>query len=229
MTFLEMCEKLRQECGIAGTISSVSDQAGMHGRLIGYIQKANREIQLRKANWKFLWNEWSQALSGVTGGEVAPPDGLGMFDQASFWVDAGTDDAFPLKWIDHKKWRDEYRHQYTDTDQPVFVTIKPNGRVAILPSPSADYTSKTLTADYWRAPVELVSNAQVSLIPEQFHQIVVAQAKMYWAEYSHDTGRYNSAFVEHERLYMELKAHSLPGTEDDGKSESSLSHVIEVM
>lgn len=228
MTFLELCEKLRQECGIAGTISSVTGQTGMHGRLIGYIQKANREIQSRKANWKFLWAEWSQVLSGLTGGEAAPPDGLGMFDQTSFWVDAGTEDAFPLTWIDHKRWRDYYRHQYTTVDQPAFVTIKPNGRVAILPAPSADYSSKTLSADYWRAPVDLVSDGQLSLIPVQFHQIIVALSKMYWAEYAHDTGVYSAAAVEHERLYMELKAHSLPGTEDDGKSESSLSHVIEV-
>lgn len=228
MTFLEMCELLRQECGIAGTISSVTGQSGMHGRLVNYIKKANRKIQRRKTNWKFLWNEWSQSLSGLTGGDIAPPDGLGMFDQTSFWVDAGTVDAFPLKWIDHKKWRDYYRHQYTEADQPALVTIKPNGRVAVLPVPSSDYTSKTLTADYWRSPVELVSNGQESIIPSQFHDLIVAQAKVYWAEYAHDTGGYNSAFVEHEAGYSELKTHSLPGTEDDGKSESSLSHVIEV-
>jgi len=226
MTFLEMCELLREECGIAGTIVTVSGQTGMHKRLIGYIQKANRKIQSRKANWKFLWAEWLQVL---TGGELNPPDGLGMFDQTSFWVDAGTDDAFPLEYVDYKKWRDYLRHQQNEPGQPIYVTIKPNGKVVISPSPNSDYTAKNLTADYWRSPIELVSNSQISPIPLAFHQAIVAQAKVYWAEYSHDTGRYNSASLEHEQLYAELKAHSLPGNEDDGKSESSISHVIEVL
>lgn len=227
-TFLELCEKLREECGIAGTISSVTGQTGMHARLIGYIQKANRKIQSRKANWKFLWNEWTPLLSTVVSGELTPPDGLAMFDQTSFWVGAGTEDAFPLKYLDYRVWRDTVRRQYIDADQPTFVTIKPNGKVGISPSPSSDYTSLTLTAEYWKRPVELVSDGQVSVIPVQFHSIIVALAKMYWAEYTHDTGRYDAAFVEHEDLYRDLKAHSLPGMEDDGKSESSIPMVIEV-
>lgn len=229
MTFLELCEKLREECGIAGTIATVTGQTGMHQRLIGYIQKANREIQSRKANWKFLWVEWTQVLSGVSGGELNPPDGLGMFDQTSFWVDAGTANAFPLEYVDHKEWRDSLRHQSTDLDQPAFVTIKPNGKVGIMPSPSTEYTTSILTADYWRSPVDLVSNGQSSLIPIQFHQIIVELAKMYWSEYAHDTGRYNAAFVSHDILYKALRSHSLPGNEDDGKSQASILNTIEVL
>ena len=224
-TFLELCEKLREECGIAGTIPSVIGQTGMHARLIGYIQKANRKIQSRKINWKFLWNEWSTTLSS---GELTPPDGLAMFDQGSFWVDAGTSDAFPLRYLDYRTWRDMARQQFIDVGQPVCVTVKPNGKVGISPPPDSTYVSSTLTADYWRQPVELVSNNQVSVIPTHLHQIIVAQAKMYWAEYAQDSGRYDAAFVEHEDLYRDLKAHSLPGMEDDGKSESSTPMTIEV-
>jgi hypothetical protein len=228
-TFLELCEQLREEVGVQGTVSSTSGQAGMTLRLINYVKKANLKIQRRKVNWKFLWAEWSQVLSGISvDGEFAPPDGLGMFDQTSFWVDAGAADAFPLAYVDHKVWRDNLRHRYSDADQPQFATIKPNGRVAILPRPSTDYTAKSLTADYWRSPVALVSNGQKSIIPEEYHQIIVAQAKMYWAEYAHDTGLYNAAYVEHEDIYRELKAQYLPGNEDDGKSQSSIFHAIEV-
>jgi len=225
-TFLQLCEKLREEVGVAGTISTVTNQSGMHLRLINYIIKADKKIQRRKINWKFLWAEWSQALTSGTGGELTAPDGLGMFDQTSFWLDAGTADALHLQYIDYKLWRDFYRHQYTETDQPAFVSIKPDGKVAILPASSGSYT---LTADYWRAPVPLVNNGQVSMIPEHFHDIIVAQAKMYFAERAHDNGLYQSALIEHEDTYREMKAHCLPGNEDDNKSQASISHVIEIL
>ena len=228
-TFIQLVEQLREEVGVAGTISSVTNQSGMHLRLINYIVKADKKIQRRKQNWKFLWNEWSTLLSAMVSGELNPPAGLGMFDQTSFWLDAGTEDALQLQYVDHKQWRDFYRHQYTETDQPAFVTIKPNGKLAILPAPSADYTSSTLTADYWRQPVPLVDSGQSPLIPEEFHDCIVAQAKIYYAERAHDTGLYQSAFIEHEDTYREMKAHCLPGNEDDNKSQSSLIHVIEVL
>ena len=225
-TFLQLCEQLREEVGVQGTTSTTANQTGMHLRLINYIIKADKKIQRRKTNWKFLWNEWSQSITAETGSEINPPAGLGMFDETSFWLDAGTDDAVQLQYVDHKEWRDFYRHQFSETDPPAYVAIKPNGKLAILPAPDAAYT---LTADYWRTPVPLVSQNQVSLIPEQFHDIIVAQAKIYFAERAHDTGLYQSAYVEHEDAYRELKAHQLPGAEDDNKSQSSISHVIEIL
>lgn len=223
-TFLQLCEQFREEIGVQGTISTVVNQTGMHARLINYIKKANRKIQRRKANWKFLWNEWSTALSAGVDGELTAPDGLSMFDQTSFWLDDN-----PLTYVDHKVWRDLYRHNYTDADEPLFVTIKPNGKVLVIPEPSADFLASTLTADYWRKPVELVSDSQVSLIPEEFHDVIVAQAKVYFAEKSHDTGLYQSAFAEHEEHYRELKAAQLPGNEDDAKSQASILNVIEIL
>ena len=225
-TFLQLCEQLREEVGVQGTISTVSGLTGMHLRLVNYIIKADKKIQRRKINWKFLWNEWEQAITSETGSEINPPAGLGMFDQTSFWLDAGTSDAVQLRYIDYKEWRDFHRHQYSETNQPVYVAIKPNGKLAILPAPDDDYP---LTADYWRAPVPLVNSGQVSLIPEQFHDLIVAQAKIYFAERAHDSGLYQSAYVEHEDTYREMKAHCLPGNEDDNKSQSSISHVIEIL
>ena len=225
-TFLQLCEQLREEVGVQGTISSVSGQTGMHLRLINYIIKADKKIQRRKANWKFLWAEWEQEITVETGGEISPPAGLSMFDQTSFWLDAGTSDAVQLQYVDYKEWRDFHRHPYSETDPPTYVAIKPNGKLAILPAPDGDYT---LTADYWRAPVPLVNQNQVSLIPEQFHDLIVAQAKIYFAEKSHDSGLYQSAYVEHEDTYREMEAHCLPGDEDDNKSQSSISHVIEIL
>jgi hypothetical protein len=226
MTFLELLKQFHRETGISGVVSTTSGLSGMLLRARNYIVKANRKIQRRKTNWKFLWAEWELTLTAES--EYPPPDGIGTFDQSSFWLNAGTIDAKPLQYVDHKVWRDTLKNQLLDTDEPSFVTIKPNGKVAVLPPPSADSIGSIITCDYWRAPVDLANDTQVSLIPEQFHDIIVEQAKVYFHAFRHDTGAYNDSYIESEALYLALKDHSLPGREDDNKSESSLSRTIMV-
>ena len=227
-TFLELCQQLHSDTGTAGVLATTVDQTGQLKRIVDYIVKANRKIQRRKANWKFLWAEWEYTIV-VDTSEFSPPDGIGSFDQTSFWVDVGTDDARKLNWIDHKEWREVYQNEYTESDESSFVTIKPNGRLAILPIPDSDTAGSVVTCDYWRAPVDLSGDTYISLIPEQFHDAIVSLAKMYFAEKKHDTGLYNSAFIEHESIYSELKAYSLPGQEEERKSEASISRAIEVI
>jgi len=108
------------------------------------------------------------------------------------------------------------------------VTIKPNGTVAVLPLPRAEDLATFISADYWRAPVPLVTDAQVSLIPVQFHQAIVALGKLYFAEKLHDTGLYSSAGMEVDSMLKEMHAHCLPGNEEDNKSESTVEMHIEV-
>ena len=226
-TFLELCTRLHQDLRVGGSLASVVGQTGMLKRVVDSISKANRKIQRRKTNWKFLWSEWELTLT--TDSEYSPPDGLGSFDETSFWIDVGTDDVRMIQYVDYKEYRDVYRTMLTDTDEIEIVTIKPNGRHGVSPSPNTDSVGKIITCDYWRSPVELTANNQISQIPPQFHDAIIAQAKMYFADIQHDTGWYNSSFAEHEMIYAELKAHSLPGKEDDRKSESSINRVIEVM
>jgi hypothetical protein len=227
-TNLVLCQMLHQDVGVAGAIPTVIDQIGMLKRVVDYVNKANRKIQRRKTNWNFLWAEWDLTLV-IDQSEYPPPDGIGAFDQTSFWVKAGTVNARQLTYIDYKEWRDFYQHMYTDSNESAFVTIKPNGNIAVLPAPDSADAGSVMTADYWKAPVDLTADAQVSLIPEQFHDCIVSLAKVYFAEKAHDTGLYNSAYIEHEQTYKELKAHSLPGQAEERKSESSIPKVIEVM
>lgn len=226
-TFLELCQQLHLDVGVAGSISTVSGQIGMLERIVGYIKKANRKIQSRKTNWNYLWSEWELTLVDDMS-EYPPPDNIGAFDQTSFWINAGTVDAKKLRYVDFKEWRDIYQNTLTETDEPYIITIKPNGKVAILPTPGGDDAGLVVTGDYWKAPVDLLDNSQKSIIPEQFHDAIVALGKQYFAEKAHDTGLYNSAYIEHESIYAELKAHSLPGKSEDRKSESSIPMVIEV-
>ena len=227
-TFLELCQQVHEECGIGGSISTVVGQTGMLRRVINWVAKADVKIQSRKSNWKFLWSEWEvELLDGY--GEYFPPDNVSMFDENSFWKDVGTDDAIHMKFVKYNEYRDGLRQQYTESDESEYVVLKPNGKLLFVPTPNADDASKYVSAEYWKSPVKLVSNDQVSVIPVQFHDLIVSQAKVYHAEYRHDTGAYNAAYIEHETRYPDLKAHSLPGQEDQNKSESTQPMTITVI
>lgn len=225
-TFLELCQQMHSDCKVGGTIASVTGQTGMLLRVVNDIKKANRKIQRRKSNWKFLWAQ--KELTLVNQSVYTPPDNLSLLDEQSFWAKAGTSDARHIKYVDWKTWRDVYQHQFTEEDEVAFVTVRPDGNLAVLPHPDTTDQGTVITFDYWKSPVDLSANSQVSVIPEQFHDAIITQAKQYFFERMHNTGRFNAAYSEHELIYAELKAHSLPGQEEERKSEASNPMVITV-
>jgi hypothetical protein len=227
-TFLELCQQVHEECGVGGTISTVVGQTGMLRRIVNWVVKADMKIQSRKSNWKFLWAEWEvELIEGFS--EYKPPDDISMFNEKSFWKDVGTDDAVHMKFVKYDDYRDSLRQQYTENDESEYVVLKPNGKLLFVPAPDTGDAGKYVSSEYWRSPIRLVNNNQVSVIPVQFHDLIVSQAKVYHAEYRHDTGAYNAAYIEHETRYPDLKAHSLPGQEDQNKSESTQPMTITVI
>jgi hypothetical protein len=226
-TFLNICQTLHSDFRIGGTLSTVSGQTGMLKRVVDAVVWADREIQRSKTNWKFLWSEWSIVLVPAIS-EYSPPDLLGSFDETSFWYEQGSDDSYQIPFVNYRTFRDSYKAIYS-TDQggtPEVITIRPDGKISILPKPSTEEDGKEISSEYWKKPADLSNDDDVSAIPEQFHDAILYLAKMHLAETMHDTGWYNSASVMYNQIYQELKAHSLPGKQDDRKSESSVELVI---
>lgn len=220
-TFLELCVTTHRECKVAGSISTTIGQTGRLLDIVNSVQKANRKIQRRRIDWNFLWSEWELTLVEDIG-TYSPPTAIGSFDRDSFWLDAGTTDACPIEYVGWRRFRDTLKNEYTETGEVSFIALKPNGQVSVLPVPDSDCAGSIISCEYWKAPVELTSDSQVSLIPPQFHDAITSQAKVYMAEKLSNSGLLASASVEHEQVYMALKTHSLPGNQRDGMSESDI-------
>lgn len=226
-TKLQLCQQLHQELKLAGTLTTTIGTIGQLDRLCNAVVKADQFIQGIYTDWEFLWREWEQVLI-VSTGDYTPPSGIGSFDESSFWIDAGTEDAYPLGFMPYKTWRDDLRHAYTEDDEPSHVVLKPNGTVVFVPSPDSVSAGSTVTADYWLAPVLLSSDAQVSLIPEQFHDAIIAMGKYYYGEYTFNLGLQNSAKEQFAPILKQLESHSGPGKSDDNKSDPSIPMVTVV-
>jgi hypothetical protein len=63
--FIQLCQLLRQEAGIAGTGPSTTEgQSGELGRLVQWIIEAYEDIQLKNLEWRFFAEELCFAFVG---------------------------------------------------------------------------------------------------------------------------------------------------------------------
>ena len=111
MTFLELCQTVRQEVGVSGTgPTTVLNQEGQLKVIVDFVADSDFQIQILWEDWEFLWAQYSSTLStGVAAPAVAKPTDLGTWDMRSFYLDYTTNEsAFlaPLSYID---WRSNYR------------------------------------------------------------------------------------------------------------------------
>ncbi len=64
--------------------------------------------------------------------------------------------------------------------QPMYYTQNPEGRYMFWPDLNKQYTFKV---NYITAPVQLSSETDEPTIPEQYHDVIVWRAVMFWAQY----------------------------------------------
>jgi len=210
MTFLELVQRLRDRSSVAGTgPSTVLGQTGELGRLVSWIVEADNEIQNKWFDWKFLWDESSfDSIDTVADYSLPLVAHFATFDPGSgrhgpkVWL--GDDQLNFVPWSQFDK------VQYTATGQPYDFTVKPDGKIKLAPTPDAVYT---IDYEYYKKPVLLANNGDVSLIPERFHNAIIARALIFYANYEaagelkEEGGEWLSS------LMMQLEADQLPNAD----------------
>lgn len=204
MNYLQLCQALRQECGIQGTgPTAVTSQTGILKRIVDYIASADESIQLLHADWEFLVSTWSDDTVVGTESYTAPTD-LGAWNRESFAVDRGTSTARTLRVVPYQR-----RVYERSNEEPSYVMVHPSSGNIVLQAP-ADAVYE-LSADYWAAPTKMTANTDTSDIPAQFHRVIIARGKMWFAEDEELPNLFQTAAQEYATLLSALEAHSLPG------------------
>jgi len=225
--FLTLVQDLQRECGVAGaSITTVSGQSGMYGKLVNWIADADIHIQNLRTDWKFLWSQYSVNTSVGTSEPAVPAD-LNVWDRNSFYLDYSTASHKRLPELDYKKWRDGRGRGVQTNRKPANIVVKPDNQIILTSPPDGIYA---LTADYWKTPTKMVANTDLSDIPAHFHRIIVVQAKLWYAEEQEIPDVYKSAMVElfgdpreKEKIGLidQLKANQLPNQERRTMSEGA--------
>lgn len=229
-TFLQLAQKLRQECGVSTSITSpypttCQSQVGELARLVTWIQDAWREIQLKHDNWR--WMRGTATVNTVIGTDTYAN---GAFtDQASnkaisrfarWWADdlvdrpkayltsGGSSGQYWLIYWDWRAFKRIYKFgvQQTTQNQPVNITTDDAQNVVLGPIPNDIYT---VTLDYQKGPLELTLDGDVPDMPAQFHNLIVYEAMKKYAAFEGAAEVMARATFEAPRMMSDLERSQL--------------------
>jgi len=181
-TYLQLVQDLHRECGASGVApTSVLSPTGEARRLVQWIRNADLHIQRLWINWKFLRATYSQPT--VNGQITLPkPGNLAVWDLDTFFIippggTPGVDNA-PFEAVEY----DGVKSDLLDisSGEPTRVIIMPDNSLKFEGTPNGAYT---ILADYYKTPVPLAANTDVSLIPEEFHPLIVGRALILYGNF----------------------------------------------
>lgn len=214
-TFLELCQTVRRECGISGSgLSSVVNQTGKYLSVVNWVADADLFVVSLHFDWNFLWDDSYSKTTVLGDKDYVKPTDLGTWDRTSFWIDYTSASGVHLKELGYRKWRDQYGRGVQTNNIPSQVVVKPDGDLILHPPPNT--ASFTLTGEYWKTPARLVANTDTSTIPALYERIIIARAKMYYAEDQGAEDVMANAEREYGTYLQLMERHELPGQENRG-------------
>lgn len=221
MNYLQLCQKLRQECGISGTgPTSVLSQTGEMQRITTWVSTAWNDIQNLHDTWRFMWAQTSQPLTA--GGRIYDPSAdwaLSVkdwdFDTVKLYrTSAGIADEQFLVFMPWDEFKQFFNWGQVLSQRPTIFTKRPDDTLMFNYQLDGDYT---LHADYWQLPTTLAADSDTPGIPTRYHDVIVWKAAMMYAEYE-EAGvvyaamqrRYKQLLSELERLYLPVIQMGMP-------------------
>lgn len=224
MTFLELCQRMRQECGISGTgPSTVVGQTGNLKRIVDWVNTAWMDIQTAHPDWDWMRTSASfptvasQATyelgtgTGTVGVSVAT---FGRWDRDTFRnydTSIGTNSEVFMGFVHYDTWRNAYMYgaQRAVTTRPINMSISPTKAITLGPPPAAGYT---ITGDYFYAPLNMTLDADVPALPAQFHMAIIYRAMMSYGAYEAAPEVYQRGELEFGKLMRRMTADRIPET-----------------
>lgn len=202
MNFLQLCQRLRQRAGIAGSgPSDVVGQAGELDLIVNLINSAWIDIQNNKKTWQFLWVQ-DYELTIV-------PDG-GPYNVQNFNRFASRPTIDGYNWLsewDYYAYKNAYDVTILGRGRPNRIIVQPNRTLAFDSNPIENHTVKF---DYYRKPQSLLVKEDVPLLPEQHHMTIVWLALIRYAEGEEAPTLINTAEREYSKALASLQSEQLP-------------------
>ena len=206
MTFLELCQLARQECGIQGSNkpSAVTSQTGILSRIVQWVANSDLLIQSAYPDWDFLWKETT--MGTVVGAKtVSLTVNPALWDTESFAIERGTSDGRKLTYLPYREWR---TNQSEKTNQePNRITILPDNSLS-LEYPADD--AYTLTGCCWLVPTKLTANTDEPVYAERFQQTIIERVKMFFFKDIESFDQYKLAEQEYENNLDKMRGQYLP-------------------
>jgi len=191
MKFLDLVQRLRRRCRVSGTgPSTVLNQNEEYARLVDWTNEAWMQIQLERPDWKWMRGSMTfptvAAQSTYTLAQIeATGSGFtnfGNWDKDTFRnyaTASGTNSETEMNWLNYDNWRNVYAfggNRNTQT-RPTEFAISPALGICLGPFPADGYT---ISGDYFKKASEMTADADIPLLPTEFHMAIVYKAMMFY-------------------------------------------------
>lgn len=220
MTFLELINRARRECGVSGAaVATVVNQIGETQRFVDWVATAWSDIQLLHDEWQFLNQPFDFPTTAgkqtylITDPEIeAAAPGIRSWDPDKFriYTDAvNYGDEMILPYMDWPTFRNTYQYAQSQTNRakPSAVAVDPHFSLLFGNIPDQVYR---IRGRYWRWPQELVLDTDVPLMPEPFHILIVYKVMMDYGAFEAAPEVYNRGETKYDNLLLQLQAKQLP-------------------
>jgi hypothetical protein len=232
-TFLQLCQKFRKVVGISGSgPAAVTDQTGMYLRIVTWVADAEWEVITKWGDWPFMLVP--KAVIPVTAGtatytltDLAITD-LARWKPKTFVVKPGTANylSLPEKRTHEDYLKSEYYLGAGETGDLVDVVVNPvDNSITFIPTPTE---TQTVWAGYFKTPTRLSGNTSQTPIPERYEDIILAKAKMFYAEAFDNQVLLQIASMQYEDWMRRMERELLPGFLGMGLSSPEINEPVRV-
>ena len=202
---------------MATTLTTVVNQSRAHKRFADWIQDAWNDIQSAHQDWE--WMRQSTSFVTVDGQATYTPLQCGVATSAfgkwardtfrNYITASGVITEATMSYLGYEDWRQLYElgANRNTRNRPVQISITPAKSIALAPYPSAGYT---ITGDYYTAPVVLALDADIPLMPTQFHMAIVWKACMSYGAFEAAPEVYQRGEMEFKKLMRRLERDRMP-------------------
>lgn len=217
-TFLQLCQFMASKTGtISGTLPlTVLNQSARLKKVVVNTALAWRTIQGLQQQWLWMRKDFTKALTigsteyaGVTtfsiadfGRWVTDPGTITIYDPA-----IGVGDESELTKISWAEFRVRYLKGTQNQNRPGHYAISPQNALRIGVVPDKAYV---IRGEYYTAVQDLAADADVPLLPADYHDMIAYRALMFMAEDDEAVAQLSTATAEYARLMSVVETTQLP-------------------
>jgi len=215
VTYLELCQALVSELGLSSGTGPVS----VTGNTILELQNATRwirdaalSIDNRWNDWKYLWRTYTGSVN--VGGTGLPLAGSTVrtwdINRLRYKRTSSTDTWQRAVWMARARLFQEYDPDNAVAAPPEVFTIDPGNTITFAAPLDAGYDFR---GEYWCRPIPLVANADVPLIPPEYHRVIVCRAAVMYGNREDAPEIIAGLSAEHDDIMDKLQSDQLEGFE----------------
>lgn len=229
MDFLALAREVVRETGLGGgnpaDLETVVDQEGDFLDAVSWTREACSQVDNLWFTWKYLWFEHSVAFAAAQGQTPPSPTDYDVrrWDRDSFWLNKAGSGPRKLVYEDWRVFRE--RTGAPQSRKPSVITVRPDNTLRTDAVPNASFT---FTAEGWKRPLILTLDDDEPDMPSEFHRIIVARAKIFYADARDAPEVLEGAQAEYIDVLDKLQSDQLESQEFDRMSEQDVDLSMEV-